>query len=308
MILKCKIFIIFFILIFSCTKSFATENKILFKVNNEIITTYDILKEIKYLKLLNIEFKNFSENKIYDVAKNSIIKQKIKENKLKTFYKKIELEDSFLKKFLLNYFSKLNLSSIAEVNELLNKNDLKLDYIKKKITIQLMWNEFIFKKFSKSIKINKQLIKQEISKKKIQKEFLISEIVFNANSKSELNRKLNLIKKEINKSNFISAAIIYSESDSSINGGKIGWVKESSLSDQIKNKIKNIEVGETTNPIQIPGAFIILKVEDIRKTSLKFDTNKEIEMIIKRKTNEQLNQFSNIYLNKIKKNVRIDEL
>ncbi len=308
MILKCKIFIIFFILIFSCTKSFATENKILFKVNNEIITTYDILKEIKYLKLLNIEFKNFSENKIYDVAKNSIIKQKIKEDKLKTFYKKIELEDSFLKKFLLNYFSKLNLSSIAEVNELLNKNDLKLDYIKKKITIQLMWNEFIFKKFSKSIKINKQLIKQEISKKKIQKEFLISEIVFNANSKSELNRKLNLIKKEINKNNFISAAIIYSESDSSINGGKIGWVKESSLSDQIKNKIKNIVVGETTNPIQIPGAFIILKVEDIRKTSLKFDTNKEIEMIIKRKTNEQLNQFSNIYLNKIKKNVRIDEL
>ncbi len=308
MILKCRIFIILFILIFSCSKSFTSENKILFKVNNQIITSYDILEEIKYLKLLNIELENFNENKIYDVAKNSIIKQKIKEYKLKTFYKKIELEDSFLKQFLLNYFAKFNLNSIAEINQLLNKNDLKLDYIKKKVTIQLMWNEFIFKKFSKNIKIDKELIKLEISKKKFQKEFLISEIVFSANSKSELNKKLNLIKNEINKNNFISAAIIHSESDSSINGGKIGWIKESSLSDQIKNNIKNIVVGETTNPIQLPGGFIILKVEDIRETSLEFDTNKEIEMIIKRKTNEQLNQFSNIYLNKIKKNVRIDEL
>jgi len=306
--LKCRIFIILFILIFSCSKSFTSENKILFKVNNQIITSYDILEEIKYLKLLNIELKNFNENKIYDVAKNSIIKQKIKEYKLKTFYKKIELEDSFLKQFLLNYFTKFNLSSIAEINQLLNKNDLKLDYIKKKITIQLMWNEFIFKKFSKNIKIDKEMIKLEISKKKFQKEFLISEIVFSANSKSELSKKLNLIKNEINKNNFISAAIIHSESDSSINGGKIGWIKESSLSDQIKNNIKNIVVGETTNPIQLPGGFIILKVEDIRETSLELDTNKEIEMIIKRKTNEQLNQFSNIYLNKIKKNVRIDEL
>ena len=295
-------------MIFSCSKSFTSENKILFKVNNQIITSYDILEEIKYLKLLNIELKNFNENKIYDVAKNSIIKQKIKEYKLKTFYKKIELEDSFLKQFLLNYFTKFNLSSIAEINQLLNKNDLKLDYIKKKITIQLMWNEFIFKKFSKNIKIDKEMIKLEISKKKFQKEFLISEIVFSANSKSELSKKLNLIKNEINKNNFISAAIIHSESDSSINGGKIGWIKESSLSDQIKNNIKNIVVGETTNPIQLPGGFIILKVEDIRETSLELDTNKEIEMIIKRKTNEQLNQFSNIYLNKIKKNVRIDEL
>ena len=208
----------------------------------------------------------------------------------------------------MNYFTKFNLSSIAEINQLLNKNDLKLDYIKKKITIQLMWNEFIFKKFSKNIKIDKEMIKLEISKKKFQKEFLISEIVFSANSKSELSKKLNLIKNEINKNNFISAAIIHSESDSSINGGKIGWIKESSLSDQIKNNIKNIVVGETTNPIQLPGGFIILKVEDIRETSLELDTNKEIEMIIKRKTNEQLNQFSNIYLNKIKKNVRIDEL
>lgn len=306
--LKYRIFIILFILIFSCSKSFTSENKILFKVNNQIITSYDILEEIKYLKLLNIELKNFNENKIYDVAKNSIIKQKIKEYKLKTFYKKIELEDSFLKQFLLNYFTKFNLSSIAEINQLLNKNDLKLDYIKKKITIQLMWNEFIFKKFSKNIKIDKEMIKLEISKKKFQKEFLISEIVFSANSKSELSKKLNLIKNEINKNNFISAAIIHSESDSSINGGKIGWIKESSLSDQIKNNIKNIVVGETTNPIQLPGGFIILKVEDIRETSLELDTNKEIEMIIKRKTNEQLNQFSNIYLNKIKKNVRIDEL
>ena len=112
-----------------------------------------------------------------------------------------------------------------------------------------MWNELIFKKYSKNIRINKELIELEISKKKVQKEFLISEIVFNVNSKAELSKKYELISNEIEKNNFTSAAIIHSVSDTSVDGGKIGWVKENSLSGQIKKNIQNIKTGETTKPI-----------------------------------------------------------
>ena len=171
-----------------------------------------------------------------------------------------------------------------------------------------MWNQIIFKKYSNEIKINKELIKKNISKKKFQDEILISEIVFNVNKKKELEQKYTLIQNEIKKSNFSTAAIIHSVSESSINGGKIGWIKINSLSKQIKNEVKNIKKGGITKPIKIPGGFIVLKIEDKRKTEIKLDINKEIEKIIKKKTNEQLNQFSNIYFNKIKKDIKIDEL
>ena len=171
-----------------------------------------------------------------------------------------------------------------------------------------MWNEIITKKYSQNIKIDKELIREEISKKRTQDEFLISEIVFNVDNKNELNKKFDNIKDEIEQNSFSKAAIVHSISSSAINGGEIGWIKESSLSNKIKNEIKNIQVGEITKPIKIPGGFIILKIENMRKIQLQLDDNEETEKIVKRKTNEQLNQFSNIYFNKIKKNVRIDEL
>ena len=305
---KKSLLIILYVLALYPSQIFALENKILFKINNETVTTIDIFNEIKYLTLINEEFKNFKQDEIFEIAKDSLIREKIKEIELKKFFKKIELNEKFIEKFTIDYFSKFNINSYYDLEKLLIENKLKIEDIKKKITIQLMWNEIITKKYSQNIKIDKKLIRDEISKKKTQNEFLISEIVFNVNNKNELNKKFKNIKDEIEQNSFSKAAIIHSISSSSINGGKIGWIKESSLSNKIKNEIKKIQVSEITKPIKIPGGFIILKIENMREIQMELDVNEEAEKIVKRKTNEQLNQFSNIYFNKIKKNVRIDEL
>ena len=305
---KKNLSILLYILFLFPSQIYALENKILFKINNETVTTIDVFNEIKYLTLLNEEFKKFKKNEIFEIAKDSVIREKIKEIELKKFFKKIELDKKFIEKFAIDYFSKFNINSYKDLEKLLTVNKLKIEDIEEKITIQLMWNEIITKKYSQNIKIDKKSIREEISKKRIQDEFLISEIVFNVNNKNELNKKFKNIKDEIEQNSFSKAAIVHSISSSSFNGGEIGWIKESSLSNKIKNEIKNIQIGEITKPIKIPGGFIILKIENMRKIQLELDDNEEAEKIVRRKTNEQLNQFSNIYFNKIKKNVRIDEL
>ena len=287
---------------------FTIENKILFKVNNEIITSVDVLNEIKYLNLLNKNLKNFDNNKIYEVATNSIIKNKVKENELRKFFKKFDVDKKYLNEITIKYFDKFDIYSIEELQNLLQKNNLSLEEIQKKITIQILWNNLIFQKFSKNVKIDKKLIKKEISKKEIQEEFLISEIVFNIKENETLEKKLVIIKNEIIKNNFSNAAILYSISDTAINGGKVGWVSLNSLSKKIRDQLNNLKVGEITNPIQIPGGFIILKIENKKENIVKINIEKEFEKIIKIKTNEQLNQFSNIYYNKVEKDIKIHEL
>ena len=304
---NCKLAAILFILIFLPSKISALENKILLKVNNEIITTIDIYNEIKYINFLNEEFKNFEKDKQYLIAKNSIIKDKIREIELRKFYKKIELEDEFIERFAINYFSKFELNSSKDLKTLLEKNDIKLMDLKKKISIQLKWNNLIKKKFSQNVNVNKKLIEKQVSEKKLQQEFLLSEIVFDIKDKSELKKKFNDIKNEIKKNGFSNAAIIYSVSNTSFKGGNIGWVKESSLSKKIREQLQKTNIGEITKPISIPGGFIILLNEKKRETLLELDIKKEIELIIKQKTNEQLGQFSNIYFTKIKKDVKINE-
>ena len=80
------------------------------------------------------------------------------------------------------------------------------------------------------------------------------------------------------------------------------------MSSKIKKIIKKIKINSYTKPIIIPGGFLILKIENIRETKNDLDLDSEINRIVKEKTNEQLNQLSNIYFNKVKKDIIINEL
>ena len=118
---------------------------------------------------------------------------------------------------------------------------------------------------------------------------------------------INEIKLSINDIGFNNTANIYSISNTSKLGGKVGWVSENSLSQDILTKLKAIDVGEYTDVIQLQNNFLILKIEDIRINQNNLDKQKEFEKIVEIETNKQLNQFSKIYYNKIKKNYSLNE-
>ena len=294
--------------IFFFTISLAIENKILFKVNNEIITSIDILTELKYLGIINKDLKKTTKSQAFEIVKRSLIREKIKEIELKKLFKEIEVEEKFLNNLLIDYFKSINIKTISEFEKFFISNDINPNLIKKKISIEILWNQLIYSKFKQNVKIDRKSIQNELSNNVKKKEFLLSEILFNINESEKLNDKIVLLKKEIKEKGFSQTALTYSISDTSNKGGKLGWVSETIMNKKIKNEVKKIKVGNYTNPIVIPGGFLIIKIEDIRELDNISDLNDEIEKIIKDKTNEQLNQFSNIYFNKIKKDMVINEL
>jgi len=179
--------------------------------------------------------------------------------------------------------------------------------IEEKIILDTFWNQMIYFKYKDQIKIDKEKITNEVSQKKT-KTYQISEIVFRASNKEELNQKYKKIKESIELNGFEKTAIIYSISETSKNEGNIGWIKETSLSPILLNSISKISKNEFTKPISIPGGFIIIKINDYKENVITTNFEEEIEKVIKIKTNTQLNQFSNIYFNKIKKDIKINEL
>ena len=303
-----KIILIFFYSLIFFSNAIAIENKILFKVNNEIITSIDILTELKYLGTINNDLNKMPKKQAFEIAKKSLIREKIKEIELKKIFKEIIIEDKFLNNLLVNHFESDEIKSIYDFEKYFLLLDISPNLIKKKISIEVMWNQFIFNKFNQNVKINKEIIKNELLTKDKQNEYLLSEIFFTINENEILDKKTNLLEKEINDKGFSQTALIYSVSNTANKGGKLGWVKETIMSPKIKKIIKQIKINNYTKPIVLPGGFLILKIEDIRETDNDFDLNSEIDKIVRKKTNEQLNQFSNIYFNKIKKNIIINEL
>jgi peptidyl-prolyl cis-trans isomerase SurA len=303
-----NIFLIFFYSLIILSNATAIENKILFKVDNEIITSIDIFTELKYLGVINNDFNKLSQKKAFEIAKNSLIREKVKEIELKNIFQEATVDEEFLNNVLVNNFKSTGIKSMKDFEKYFIQLDIDPNLIKKKISIELMWNQLIFSKFNQNVKIDKEIIKNELLTKDKHKEYLLSEILFTINEDEKLDKKTKFLEKEINDKGFSQTALTYSVSDTANKGGKLGWVKETTLSLKIKKIIKSIKINQYSKPIVIPGGFLIIKIEDIREIDNDFDLNSEIDKIVKEKTNEQLNQFSNIYFNKTKKNIIINEL
>ena len=264
MILK-KVIIFFTLIFLFNTQSYTAENKIILKINNEIITSVDVFNEIKYLSILIKDFNNFEKKKIYQISLNSLIRQKVKEIELRKNFKKLIIDDKFLNPQIKSFMRKLNFNSNIDFEEYLNSKNIEIDEVKKKLSYELLWNKLIYEKFNKNIKIDKQKIEKNLKENTTQYEYLFSEILFNVENKEKLNQKYKNIESNILELGFNKAAVINSVSKSADNEGLIGWVKETSISPKIKIQVRKINKGEYTNPIQVPGGFLILFINDVRK-------------------------------------------
>lgn len=288
----------------------SNENQIILKINEEIITSVDLKNEIKYLSSLNPSIKQLKSQKISEIAINSLIKEKIKSLEIQKLNLTVDIENDYLNILFKNIYTSLGLDSFSKFEKYLNQNSIKLDTVKNKISIEALWNQIIYTKFSDKVKINKTKLRQKIIERKNSKINIydLQEIVFEIKSKDHMSEKLKLIKNDISTKGFSNAVLIHSISDTNKIGGNLGWISENSLNDTIKNELSSIRIGEYTKPIIIPGGALILKINKIKFKDREIDTKKEFEKLLVNETNRQLNQFSNIYYNKIKKDVTINEL
>ena len=280
------------------------------KVNDAIITNVDIENEYKYLIALNKDLKNLEKERIFKLAKNSIIREKIKEQEISKYFD-LSIENKFLDKIIKDFYNKLGFNKEVEFKNYLLNYNLSYKDVRKKISIEAAWNDLVYNKYSTKIEINEIKIKNKIndiiSKNKKLNVYLLSEILFNISSSENINSKYKKISESISEIGFKNTANIYSIADSAKLGGQIGWVKENQLSKNIKKEIIKIKINEHTNPIVIPGGFLILNIDNkkIQEENLNFD--EEFKKQISYEKNMQLDKFSKIYFSKIKKNSQINE-
>ena len=303
-----KIYLLIFLLGLTLSNAKSIETKIIHNIQNEIITNIDIKNEFKYLVAINNSLKELDKEKILNISNESAIREKIKKIEISKIFKEIKLNEDYYELLLKNIYSRLNLKSIDEFEMYLKNYDLKIIDIKKKITIDALWNELIMKKYGSKVVINETAIKKEILKNSRikSKEYQLSEIIFEVTSKEEIKKKYKEVLKSINEIGFENSAATYSFSETAKIGGDIGWINENSLNSSIKKNISILKIGEVTKPIILSNGILLLKLIDIKDLETAIDIENELKKAINFERNRQLDQYSKIYFNKIKKNLDYD--
>ena len=301
-----SIIIIFLLLINNLS---AKNILIKFKINETIVTNVDIQNENRYLIALNPKLQSLDKNLQEKIAVDSLIKEIIKKDELAKYFD-LNKQNSYLESFLKNYYLNLGFADFESFNNHLTKYSLSVKMIEKKLNYELLWNQLIFDKYNQQVKINESALLNQINNQ-IQNENLIeynlSEIFFKLDKGEIEKEKIKLIKQSIQEIGFENTANLYSISESSKVGGKIGWIDENNLSKNISNSLKNLNSGEHSDFIKINNNYLILYVNEKKISKKKIDKKFELQKLIEVKKNEQLNNFSKIYFDKIKINSNINE-
>ena len=284
--------------------------KILYKVNNEIITNVDIENEIKYLIALNSQLNKLEGKQIIAIATDSIIKEKIKKIELLKYYD-LNQKNPYLDEVVKDFYLKLGMQNIEQFEKYLINFSLTTLDLKKKIEIETTWNQLIVDKFKRQINVDVEALEKLIDEdelSKINKSYLLSEIIFEKDINESFSTKILKIEKSIKEIGFKNTANTFSLADSSKFGGDIGWVEEIQLSKKIIKNLENLEINEITKPILIGKNYLIIKLEDIKEDTVEIKKEDIIKKLSNSEKERQLSRFSSIYFNKVKINTYINEL
>ena len=291
----------------------SSENFIVLKVNNNVITKVDLDNEYNYLIALNSNLEKLDKEKLYKLSKDSIIREKIKKDEIEKYIDIEDFDNENFEVIFKNFYNDLGLDNEKEFEKYLSNYNLGFNDVKQKIFIEISWNNLIYNKFIGQIQINENLIKKQIESKKNQKKsitnYLLSEILFEVNDNENYEDKTIEILKNIKGIGFEATANIYSIADTAKLGGKLGWIDGDQVSKNIIQDLEILNQGDLTKPISVPGGFLILKLNDKKEIKEKnnFDVKIETEKAMQYQTNKQLDKFSKVYFSRIKKNSFIRE-
>jgi peptidyl-prolyl cis-trans isomerase SurA len=282
--------------------------KIITKINNEIITNVDVIDEYNYLTALNNDLKDLDKKSVLEIAKNSLIREKIKKSELEKHFN-LNRDIEILESIIENFYTKLNLQNKDEFKNYLLNFDITLKEVENKIKIEVLWNQLIQIKFSKQININIEELKKKIVDEdlntRLTTSYNLSEIVFEIQDNKDLSKIFDEINQSIISNGFNNTANKFSISDTSKFGGQIGWIKENQLSKKIINSLQSLNIGDYTKPIDIANGFLILKLLDKKGEKSLSDPKKILDNLISYETNRQFSEFSIMHFNKLKLNTSI---
>ena len=308
MIKKLKVLII--LIYFIASQAYALENKIILKVDNDIITSLDIFEEIKTLKFFNENLNQISNEEIYKIGLESLLNHKIKKNEVLVNFGNLNLKnEDYLKALIENTYKKKGYKNLREFKDKLNNKGINFNYYEEKIKTNILWGQIVYSKYSNKIIVDeKNLLEKIKNQKNLNRSFNLSEIVFQIENINELDTKYQLIKSDIEKIGFENSILKYSQNISSDNNGQLGWVDEKFINKNIQDQLDNIAIGAITKPIRIPGGFLILKKNDVKTIEQEIDIEEELKKLVNYERDKLLNNYSNIYFNKVKNNLNINAL
>ncbi len=288
------------------------KNNIIAKVGNQIITAYELENKIKTVLILSNEQINQKNiDKVKKVSLNSLINYKIKNAELSKF--NIDINQLAVLNHLKNISLKLNIDQ-NNLQSFFENNQINYEKYVEEIKTEFLWQKLIFEIYSNKLNIDENEIISELNEtiknNNTIEQYRLAEIEAIFDTPTQKSNLIIEIEKSISENGFETTANRFSSSSTSINGGDLGWISSSGLSEELLKILSKLKLGENSKAIIQVNKIIFLKLLDKRniKNNEKMDIEKLKLSLVNKKRNELLKLYSNNHLSKKRNSTLINLL
>lgn len=158
-----------------------------------------------------------------------------------------------------------------EFAKFLKSSGSSADTLKSQIKAEMSWSRVLRRRIAPFVTIGDEEVDaviQKLEASKGQEEYRISEIFLSATAENEAavrNTAEQILKQVRSGASFVAYARQFSEASTAAVGGDLGYVMPEQLPAPLQEVVKNLPVGQISDPIRVPGGFSIIAVSDKRK-------------------------------------------
>lgn len=263
--------------------------KIYALVNGEIITSSDMQSRINaFIMTTGIPYNNQTKSMIINKVLQSAIDEKLKIQEAKK--NNIKVSQAEINSAIRN-FEKGNGMPSGELKKILRQAKVSMNVWMTQVEADIAWQKLISLKGYNKISIGENEINRamdDVKKDMKTKKYMVSEIVINKKDAKDLRQLSETLRHD---PRFELYAMQFSQSPSSANGGRLGWVLKGKLPPVLETALLSLKEGGVSDPIAYGNDYYILKLERIfnpENDAKTVPTRNEVAHFLENKKMEEL--------------------
>ena len=246
----------------------STQQGIAAIVNNDIITTYDLKQRVLYMLVTTgAQRDEATLARIQRQAMNNLINERLQIQELNKYESTVADEDVDRRVVQLLQRNQIDPN---EIIERLAGVGISIETLRDQVRSEIAWQRIINNVYGSRIRITDSQIEEMMGRMEnsaSKPQYRVSEIYIEATPEINgmegalvgANAMIEQLKEG---APFQLLARQFSSATSAANGGDIGYVHEGELRAEIDEAIRQMEPGNISNPIEVPGGFYVIALLD----------------------------------------------
>lgn len=238
-------------------------------VNGEVITQTDVDQRLALLAIANgNEIAPDEADRLRQQVLRNLIDETLEIQAAKA--EKIVVKSSDIDKAIVRVAANVK-QTPQQLSDYLDAHGSDITTLRRQIEGELAWRRLQSAKIESGISIGDDEVKAVIDRLNASKgsqEFHVGEIYLSSTPATDgqvLENANKILDQLRNGASFAGYARQYSEASTAAVGGDLGWVKPEQLPQQLATVLGQMQPGTVSTPIQVPGGYSIIALQDVRK-------------------------------------------